>query len=221
MVNLDLFKKTKAEFKQKNVTLVAVSKSKPAEDIQIFYKAGQRVFGENYVQELLEKKAQLPEDIEWHLVGHLQTNKVKEIAPFISLIHGVDSLKLLKEINKEARKNNRVIDCLIQVHIAQELTKFGMNEYELSEFFETNEVFKLQNVSLKGFMGVASLTTDKAILKKEFQHLKKLSIQFALPDVPNPILSMGMTADYKIAIEEGSNMVRLGSMLFGEREKLV
>jgi len=201
------------ELRLLNITLVAVSKTKPIEDILELYNLGHRDFGENYVQELAEKAEKLPNDIRWHFIGHLQTNKVKSIVPFIYLIHGVDSLKLLKEIDKQAEKNKRVIDCLLQVHIAQEETKFGFDETELLNL----ELKQFSNVRIKGLMGMASLTDDINKIRIEFKSLK---IFFEKLKTQNPelsILSMGMSADYKIAIEEGSNMVRIGSLLFGER----
>ncbi|MEO7489267.1 MAG: YggS family pyridoxal phosphate-dependent enzyme [Ferruginibacter sp.] len=192
-------------------TLVAVSKTKPVADVQELYDLGQRDFGENYVQELVDKEAVLPKDIHWHFIGHLQSNKVKYIALFVYLIHGVDSLNLLKEINKEAAKNNRVIDCLLQVHIAKEETKFGLDATELAEVM--NAATGLKNVHVAGLMGMASFSDDLALVRKEFKELKLLYDQYN----SFTILSMGMSGDYTIAIEEGSNMVRIGSLLFGER----
>ncbi|HZI53055.1 MAG TPA: YggS family pyridoxal phosphate-dependent enzyme [Chitinophagaceae bacterium] len=202
----------------KNVALVAVSKTKPVEDIKVLYDLGHRDFGENYVQELVDKEAQLPKDIRWHFIGHLQSNKIKYIAPFISLIHGVDSMKLLAEINKQAAKNNRIIDCLLQVHIAQEETKFGMNEKELEEAIEKS--VQLTNVRICGLMGMASFTDDMNKVRAEFQSIKTIFDKHAKPQTSNlklQTLSIGMSNDYKIAIEEGSTMVRIGSLLFGER----
>ncbi len=220
-VNSEEYKKIEREIKEKNVTLVAVSKTKPVEDILELYKLGQRDFGENYVQELVEKYEQLPKDIRWHFIGHLQSNKVKQIAPFISLIHSVDSEKLLKEINKQAAKNNRVIDCLLQVHIAKEETKFGLDENELKELLGTNftDDTDLKNVRIKGLMGMASFTNNERVVSKEFQSIKKLYDQFSIHNPSFSILSVGMSSDYRIAIEEGSNMVRIGSLLFGKRSK--
>lgn len=192
-------------------TLVAVSKTKPVEDVQELYNAGQRDFGENYVQELVDKEAILPKDIRWHFIGHLQSNKVKYIAPFVQLIHGVDSLNLLKEINKEAAKNNRVINCLLQVHIAREETKFGLDGAELKDVMTT--VAALKNVHVAGLMGMASFSDDPGLVRTEFKTLKSLYDQYK----GFTVLSMGMSGDYAIAIEEGSNMVRIGSLLFGER----
>ena len=201
------------ELRLLNITLVAVSKTKPIEDILELYNLGHRDFGENYVQELAEKAEKLPTDIRWHFIGHLQTNKVKSIVPFIYLIHGVDSLKLLKEIDKQAEKNKRVIDCLLQVHIAQEETKFGFDETDLLNL----ELKQFSNVRIKGLMGMASLTDDINKIRIEFKSLKILFEKLKTQNPELSILSMGMSADYKIAIEEGSNMVRIGSLLFGER----
>ncbi|MEP6724215.1 MAG: YggS family pyridoxal phosphate-dependent enzyme [Bacteroidota bacterium] len=206
------------------VTLVAVSKTKPPEDIQELYDLGQRDFGENYVQELVDKQLQLPAAIHWHFIGHLQSNKVKQIAPFVYLIHGVDSFKLLKEINRQAAKANRIIDVLLQVYIAKEETKFGLDEKELDEIFNAgnDELAALNNICIKGLMGMASFTNDTDIIKKEFQYLKFLFdkyAQFHLPNSQFRFLSMGMSSDYPIAIEHGSNMIRIGSLLFGERTK--
>jgi PLP dependent protein len=223
-VNAELYKRITAELKTKNVTLVAVSKTKPVEDILELYNLGQRDFGENYVQELVEKYEQLPEDIRWHFIGHLQSNKVKYIAPFVSLIHSVDSEKLLQEINKEAKKNNRIIDCLLEVYIAKEESKFGLNEEELQTLItrisDVNSTDSFKNISVKGLMGMASFTDDKKVVKEEFRQLKSLFdkySRFTIHDSPFTILSMGMSADYEIAIYEGSNMVRIGSLLFGKR----
>lgn len=203
-----------------NVTLVAVSKTKSVEEIKKFYDIGQRDFAENYVQELLDKYEALPKDIDWHFIGHLQTNKVKYIAPFISLIHGVDSFKLLKEINKQGKKNNRTINCLLQIYIAQEETKFGLNEDELDDIFGSSELNDLKNIKISGFMGMASFTEDEEKIRNEFSYLKSLFNSYKKLSLANcelSILSMGMSADYKIAIEEGSSMVRIGSLIFGER----
>jgi pyridoxal phosphate enzyme (YggS family) len=217
-VNTEQYQHIQAELSANNVTLVAVSKIKPASDIQALYDLGQRDFGENYVQELLEKQTRLPLDINWHFIGHLQSNKVKYIAPFVHLIHGVDSYNLLKEINKQAIKNNRVINCLLQVHIAQEETKFGLDEKELHALLE--KAGELQQVHIKGLMGMASFSDDEKVVRKEFRALKKLFDQlkeYRLPHLQAETLSMGMSGDYRMAIEEGSNMVRIGSLLFGRR----
>lgn len=198
-------------------TLVAVSKTKPVEDIQALYNLGQRDFGENYVQEMVDKYEALPKDIHWHFIGHLQSNKVKYIAPFVHLIHGVDSESLLKEINKQAAKNNRVIDCLLQVHIAQEETKFG---FGIDELHGLSRLHGLENIKIVGLMGMASFTDDESKIREEFRLLKSAfdtNAQFSIFNSQFSILSMGMSADYKIALEEGSNMVRIGSLLFGER----
>jgi pyridoxal phosphate enzyme (YggS family) len=182
---------------------------------------GQRDFGENYVQELVDKQTALPKDIRWHFIGHLQSNKVKYIAPFVQLIHGVDSFKLLKEINKEASKNNRVIDVLLQVHIAQEETKFGLNEEELNLIIQEFENLEMSNIRICGLMGMASFSDDMEKVRREFQYLKMLFTKsagkFTIHHSPFTILSMGMSGDYTIAIEEGSTMVRIGSLLFGAR----
>lgn len=217
-VNTEQYQRIQEELATHNTTLVAVSKIKPAGDIQALYDLGQRDFGENYVQELVEKQARLPVDINWHFIGHLQSNKVKYIAPFVHLIHGVDSYNLLKEINKQAVKNNRVINCLLQVHIAQEETKFGLNREELHALLE--KVEDLQQVHIKGLMGMASFSDDENMVRKEFRLLKKLFEElkeYRLPQLQVETLSMGMSADYMMAIEEGSNMVRIGSLLFGRR----
>ena len=207
--------------------LVAVSKTKPVEDILELYDLGQRDFGENYVQELKDKYEQLPKDIRWHFIGHLQSNKVKYIASFVHLIHGVDSLNLLKEINKQALKNDRIIDCLLQVYIAKEETKFGLDENELHELLRITPINELTNIRINGLMGMASFSNDINLVRNEFKYLKTLFDKYAHPQTSNfkpqtsnlnpQTLSMGMSADYKIAIEEGSNMVRIGSLLFGSR----
>ena len=207
------YQRINEELRLSNITLVAVSKTKPVEDILELYELGHRDFGENYVQELVEKAERLPKDIRWHFIGHLQSNKVKLIMPFIYLIHGVDSLKLLKEIDKQAEKNKRHIDCLLQVHIAQEETKFGFDENELFAL----EIGQFANVKIKGLMGMASLTENVNKIRIEFKQLKTLYGKLSTFTPQLSILSMGMSADYKIAIEEGSNMVRIGSLLFGER----
>ena len=203
------------------VMLVAVSKTKHVEDIKALYNLGQRDFGENYVQELADKYEVLPKDIRWHFIGHLQTNKVKFIAPFVSLIHGVDSFKLLKEINKQGEKNNRIINCLLQIHIAQEETKFGLNEDELDDIFGSTELKDLQNIKICGMMGMASFTENEETIRNEFRYLKTLFNSYKKLSTNNcqlTTLSMGMSSDHRIAIEEGSNMVRIGSLIFGERK---
>ncbi len=200
--------------------MVAVSKTKPAEDIKALYDLGQRDFGENYVQELKDKYEQLPKDIRWHFIGHLQSNKVKYIAPFVHLIHGVDSFNLLKEINKQALKNNRIINCLLQVYIAREESKFGLDEKELHGLFQLHELNELKNIQITGLMGMASFTEDNDLIIKEFTYLKTLFDKYAGQQTSNlklQTLSMGMSADFQFALNAGSNMVRIGSMLFGAR----
>jgi pyridoxal phosphate enzyme (YggS family) len=197
----------------KEVTLVAVSKTKPNTAILEAYQAGQRIFGENKVQELAKKAEELPKDIVWHMIGHLQTNKVKFIAPFVSLIHGVDSLKLLKEINKRAEQNNRIIDCLLQVHIATESTKFGFGLDELESALNTAK--ESQNIKIIGLMGMATFTDDTQQVTQEFKSLKTVFDTVKNNNITT--LSMGMSGDYKIAIEQGSTMIRVGSAIFGHR----
>ncbi len=196
-----------------HVTLIAVSKTKPNEMLLEAYNAGQRDFGENYVQELVDKESQLPKDIRWHFIGHLQSNKVKYIAPFVYLIHGVDSFSLLKEINKQGLKNNRIIDCLLQIYIAKEETKFGLDFNEASQILNSQEIKELKNIAIKGFMAMASNTDDTEQIRKEFQSIKNFSTQY--PDLN--ILSFGMSGDFQMAIQEGSTMIRVGSSIFGER----
>ena len=219
-INITAYREILTILKDK-AALVAVSKTKPVEDIQALYDLGHRDFGENYVQELVDKEAQLPKDIRWHFIGHLQRNKVKQLAPFVHLIHGVDSFKLLDEINNEAIKKSRVIDCLLQVHIATEETKFGLDEDELKNLFDTipkyQQLNRLKNVNIKGLMGMASFSNDMNLVRSEFKKLKKIYTQLSTMNHQLSTLSMGMSGDYKIAIEEGSNMVRIGSLLFGER----
>ena len=207
------------------VTLVAVSKTKPISDLMEAYNAGQRIFGENYVQELVDKHEQMPKDIEWHFIGHLQSRKAKLIVPFVSLIHGVDSLKLLEEINKQAQKNNRVVDCLLQVHIAEEESKFGLDEQELDEILKQvqndNENFK--NIRIVGLMGMATFTDNLNQIEKEFKQLKTIFDKYKQIDTMNiklQSLSMGMSGDYQLAISCGSTMVRIGSSIFGNRSPL-
>jgi PLP dependent protein len=237
------------ELKEYKASLVAVSKTKPVEMIRAVYNAGHKIFGENYVQEMVEKEDLLPKDIQWHFIGHLQSNKVKQIAPFVSLIHGIDSLALLKEVDKQAKKNNRVIDCLLQVHIGMEETKFGLSFDEADHLLAAAEFHLMKNVCIKGLMGMATFTDDKGLIRKEFHSLamyfrqlqekvftaKKLNgkqphlmlpaeeIKSALQprtpaaNIKPEILSMGMSSDYKVALAEGSTMVRIGSLIFGER----
>jgi len=204
-----------------NVHLVAVSKTKPISDLQEAYDAGQRIFGENKVQELREKQPQLPNDIEWHMIGHMQSNKVKYIAPYISLIHGVESLKLLQEINRQALKNNRVIKVLLQFHIASESTKFGLQLNEAKEILDSDEFQKLQNIEISGVMGMASFVENKSQVRLEFTKLKSifedLKSNYFTSTESFSTISMGMSGDYQIAIEEGSNMIRVGSSIFGAR----
>ncbi len=204
-----------------NVTLIAVSKTKPVSDLMEAYNTGQRAFGENKIQEMEAKWQEMPKDIEWHMIGHVQRNKVKYMAPFVSLIHAVDSLKLLKEINKEAEKNDRTINCLLQIKIAEEDSKFGMDEADAAKLLASEEYKKLQNVKIVGLMGMATFTDDEKQISEEFQKLKKIYDQFRIQSrnfgTELKILSMGMSGDYKIAIENGSNMVRVGSAIFGER----
>ena len=220
MVNKDTYIQIRTQLAGK-ASLVAVSKTKAAADILELYELGQREFAENYVQELVDKQLQLPADIRWHFIGHLQTNKVKYISPFISLVHSVDSYKLLQEINKQAQKNNRMIECLLQVHIAVEETKFGLDEAELKDLFQHENLASFKNINIKGLMGMASFSEDEMKIKNEFRHLKSLFDTYASQEIPQcrlTILSMGMSADYKIALDEGSNLVRIGSLLFGNRE---
>ena len=201
----------------KYITLVAVSKTKPIADLEEAYQAGQRVFGENKIQEMTQKWEVLPKDIEWHMIGHVQRNKVKYMAPYVSLVHGVDSFRLLKEIDKQAHKNNRIINCLLQMHIAEEDTKFGLDSKELSELLSSEEFQQLQHVNVIGLMAMATFTDNEVQLRREFKQLKSQfnSLQKKLPEAKT--LSIGMSADYKIAIEEGSTMVRIGSSIFGAR----
>lgn len=201
----------------KDISLVAVSKTKTNAEILQAYEAGQRIFGENKVQELVPKWNELPKDIEWHMVGHMQSNKVKYIGEFVSLIHSVDSLKLLKEINKQGLKNDRKINCLLQIHIALEQTKFGLNEAELFELIESEQFGNLNNVTIKGLMGMATFTDDKEQIRKEFTYLNSVYLKLKNKIPEADVLSMGMSGDYKIAIEEGSTMVRIGSSIFGVR----
>lgn len=214
MVNESLYKDIVGFTKLKNSTLVAVSKIKPAADVQKMYDMGQRDFGENYVQELVEKQAQLPTDILWHFIGHLQSNKVKYIAPFVHLIQSVDSEKLLKEIDKQAAKNNRKINVLLQMHIAEEQTKFGFDEHELMNL----DVNLYPNVHITGLMGMATFTEDKEKVKREFEQLQSFYKNFEdAKKIELNTLSMGMSDDYELAINCGSNMIRIGSLLFGKR----
>ncbi|MCO5237959.1 MAG: YggS family pyridoxal phosphate-dependent enzyme [Chitinophagaceae bacterium] len=213
------YQRIKQELDERNALLVAVSKTKPIADIQALYDLGHRDFGENYVQEMVAKQKQLPPDIHWHFIGHLQRNKVKEIAPFVHLIQSVDSLKLLSEIHKQAVKYSRTIAVLLQVHIAREETKFGLDEEELKEIMYSHSGFP--NVEIKGLMGMASLTADRNVIREEFHRLRVLYDQFSGAG-QYPLfsaLSMGMSSDYLIALNEGATMVRIGSLLFGARER--
>ena len=221
LVNEEAYQQLSEELSAKGATLVAVSKTKPVKDIQALYNLGQRDFGENYVQELVQKQNELP-DIRWHFIGHLQSNKVKYIAPFVHLIQSIDNEKLLREVNKQAIKHNRTIDCLLQVHIAEEETKFGLNEDELEFLMNKIKTDKNNfiNIRVKGLMGMASNITDEQKIKSEFQRLKRLFDKYFSISTNNcqfTTLSMGMSSDYNIAIAEGSNMVRVGSLLFGAR----
>jgi pyridoxal phosphate enzyme (YggS family) len=217
-INEFVYQSVIKELKQSNTTLVAVSKTKPASDIEALYNLGQRDFGENYVQEFIDKVPQLPNDIKWHFIGHLQTNKVKYIVPYVHLIHGVDSLKLLKEIDKQAKKCNLIINCLLQVYIAQEDSKFGLDEQEMATIID--ELPTLNHVNIVGLMGMASFSEDENKVAEEFKYLRSIYDKYAQLKAPNfqlQNLSMGMSGDYKLAIETGSNMVRIGSLLFGAR----
>lgn len=216
--NIEAFKNKLPE----NVTLVAVSKTKPLEDIREAYDSGHRVFGENKAQELKDKQPELPDDIQWHFIGHMQTNKVKYIAPFVSLIHSVDRFKVLKEINKQAQKNDRVIPCLLQFHIAEEDTKFGFDWAEVKEMLESEAYQNLTNIRIDGVMAMATFTEDTEQIRREFRQLKfffdRLQSDYFSESTHFKEISMGMTNDYQIAIEEGSTMLRIGSALFGARK---
>jgi PLP dependent protein len=205
-----------------HITLVAVSKTKPVADLMVAYHAGQRIFGENKIQEMTEKWETMPKDIQWHMIGHVQTNKVKYMAEYVSLIHGVDSLKLLEEINKQAKKHNRVIDCLLQIHIAEEETKFGLNEVELDEILKEvqHDNNKFENIKIVGLMGMATFSNNPAQIEKEFKHLKAIfdtNKSLSTKNYQLNTLSMGMSGDYQLAISCGSTMVRIGSSIFGNR----
>lgn len=198
-----------------HVQLVAVSKTKSNEEIMEAYRAGQRIFGENKIQDMTRKQEELPKDIQWHMIGHVQSNKVKYMAPYVSLIHGVDSLKLLKEINKQAQKNNRIIACLLQIHIAEEDSKFGLSAEECHQAVEIAQT--LPHLKIRGLMGMATFTEDQNQIGKEFEGLKGLYDQLIQQNIPLEILSMGMSGDYPIALQKGSNMIRVGSKIFGPR----
>jgi pyridoxal phosphate enzyme (YggS family) len=219
-MNFNMIGKNLQNIKSKlpeNVTLVAVSKTKPIIDLQEAYDAGQRVFGENKIQEMAEKFDALPKDIKWHMIGHLQSNKVKYMAHFVDLIHGVDKLKTLKEINKQAKKHDRVINCLLQVKIAKEETKFGFSFEEVIATLSSEELKELDNIKIIGFMGMATFTDDKEQLEEEFSSLKNLFDQLKTQHSSIETLSMGMSGDYQLAIENGSTMIRVGSSIFGQR----
>ena len=203
-----------------HVTLVAVSKTKPISDLMEAYNAGQRIFGENKIQEMTGKWEQMPKDIEWQMIGHVQSNKVKFMAEYVSLIHGVDSLKLLQEINKQAKKHNRVIDCLLQIHIAEEETKFGLDEEELNHILTSDDFKSLENIRIVGLMGMATVTENTTQIEKEFNHLKSIFDNYKKLNTRHcqlNTLSMGMSGDYQLAISCGSTMVRIGSSIFGTR----
>jgi pyridoxal phosphate enzyme (YggS family) len=203
-----------------HVTLVAVSKTKPVSDLMEAYNAGQRIFGENKIQEMAEKYEEMPKDIQWHMIGHVQTNKVKYMAEFVSLIHGVDSFKLLKEINKQAKKYNRIIDCLLQIKIAEEDSKFGMSADDASALLQSEQLSTLRNIKITGLMGMATFTDNEAQIKNEFNYLKSTFNQLKFLKTQNcnlETISMGMSGDYQLAIECGSTMVRVGSSIFGSR----
>ena len=218
-INTTAYQQLKATTAASQTTLVAVSKLKPASDIQDMYDLGHRDFGENYVQELMDKAAQLPNDIRWHFIGHLQSNKVKYLASFVHLIHGIDSEKLLTEVNKQAAKHNRTISCLLQVHIAQEETKFGFDATELKSIAEKINDNNFPNVSVEGLMGMASFSDDLEKVGAEFDFLKQQfdEMKGLLTESSFQTLSMGMSGDYELAIQKGSNMIRVGSLLFGSR----
>jgi pyridoxal phosphate enzyme (YggS family) len=221
MINKENYTEVLKKTASNNANLVAVSKTKPNEDIQALYDLGQRIFGENKVQELVGKQEVLPKDVEWHLIGSLQRNKVKYIANFVSMIHSVDSLKLLKEINKQAAKNDRVINCLLQFHIAEESTKFGLSIEEATDLLSSSVFQEMKNVNIVGLMGMATFTEDNGQVRREFQQLKgyfnDLKNKFFADNDYFKEVSMGMSGDYEIALEEGSTLVRVGSLLFGQR----
>ncbi len=220
-MNTEKYKQLIAEIKPFIAKLIAVSKTKPAEDILQFYNIGQKIFGENKVQEMVSKYEALPKDIEWHLIGHLQTNKVKFIAPFVSMVHSVDSLKLLQEINTHAKKNNRIIDCLLQIFIADEETKFGLSKEELLQLLSSKEFSLLKNIRICGLMGMATNIDDEKKISNEFSQLKKLfdvvKQKYFSSESSFKELSIGMSSDYKIALQHGATLIRVGSIIFGER----
>jgi hypothetical protein len=220
MANI-ILEEVREKLKPQNVTLVAVSKTKPNEAILEMYKEGQRVFGENRVQEVAAKYEVLPKDIQWHVIGHLQTNKVKYIAPFVSMIHSIDSLKLLKEVNKQAKRNDRTIDCLLQMHIAEEDTKFGFSNSEVTELLKSDAYQGFENIRIVGVMGMATFTNNTDQIRSEFKELNEtyqlLKSYKNIDSLLFKHISMGMSGDYKIAIDEGSTMIRVGSLIFGSR----
>jgi len=217
-------KQIKNTFITPECKLIAVSKTKPVEELMEAYEAGIRDFGENKVQELVEKQEKMPKDINWHMIGHLQRNKVKYIAPFVHLIHGVDSVKLLKEINKQAKKSDRTISCLLQVHIAKEESKFGFDEKEILELIEGDEIQEMKNIKIEGLMGMATFTEEEQVVRSEFSALRELKEKIVGKSLPENMkmkeISMGMSGDYLIAQEEGSTMVRIGSAIFGSRNNI-
>lgn len=220
LINQNNYLEIVKQLSETGTALVAVSKTKPVAAIKELYDLGQRDFGENYVQELTEKEQQLPKDIRWHFIGHLQSNKIKYIVPFVHLIHGIDRYALLKEVNKQAKKGGRTIDVLLQVHIAREETKFGMDREELEAVLHDPELPLLENVRIKGLMGMASFTADKEVVRQEFRELKTIFDRSSATSAPNcrmEVLSMGMSGDFGMAVEEGSTLVRIGSLIFGER----
>jgi pyridoxal phosphate enzyme (YggS family) len=216
-IQIENYLRIKEELKSFNAELIAVSKTKPASDIQELYDLGQRNFGENYVQELTEKIPQFPSDLNWHFIGHLQSNKVKQIADLVHLIHGVDSIKLAKEISKFGLSKNKKINCLLQIFIADEETKFGLDRDEANELFKEYANGNLAGLQINGLMGMASFSEDKVKVGNEFKSLHNLFLEYRKSDSNIQILSMGMTGDYKIALDNGSNMIRIGSAIFGER----
>ena len=221
MIDFEHYNNLNQELTANNVTLIAVSKVQPIEKIKRLYDFGHRIFGENKAQELNSKYSELPADIKWHFIGHLQSNKIKSIIPFVSLIHSVDSYKLLQEINKEALKAERVVDCLMQIYIAKEESKFGLDEEELNDILSSKEFYELKNINITGLMGMATFTDNHTLVRQEFRYLKNLfnniKGEYFRDSVSFKDLSMGMSDDYKVAIEEGSSMVRVGTYIFGER----
>lgn len=221
MIDFEHYNNLNQELSANNVTLIAVSKVQPVEKIKRLYDFGHRIFGENKAQELNSKYSELPADIKWHFIGHLQSNKIKSIIPFVSLIHSVDSYKLLQEINKEALKAERVVDCLMQIYIAKEESKFGLDEEELNDILSSKEFYELKNINITGLMGMATFTDNHTLVRQEFRYLKNLfnniKGEYFRDSVSFKDLSMGMSDDYKVAIEEGSTMVRVGTYIFGER----